>query len=104
MTPEERRQHNINLDATLAVMREVAGEPISWWWISFTDTTGFLGAAIVQGHTVGSALTRAHELGVNPGGEAVLAQIGPDLTGTPVRPKHTDRLLSREQIDQEGLL
>lgn len=42
-----------------------------WWWLSFADETGFLGAAIVRGVDAHDAVRRSHRLGLNPGGEVM---------------------------------
>jgi hypothetical protein len=51
---------------------------MSWWWLSFCDGnkpagSQFLGVAVVQiadGGMIG-AVRRAHQLGINPGGEVM---------------------------------
>lgn len=44
-------------------------DDIWWWWLSFADDTGFLGVAIVQASLMELAVSQAHSLGINPGGE-----------------------------------
>jgi hypothetical protein len=43
---------------------------MTWWWLSFADESGFLGACIVGrcGNVV-DAVKTAHVFGCNPGGE-----------------------------------
>lgn len=61
------------------------------WWISFAADDGPLGAAITRGATFEDALTRTHALGINPGGEA----LGADITDCTAPPEsYVDRLLS----------
>ena len=47
-----------------------------WWWLSFADPTlpvgqQFLGVAIVPAPSFLAAVTVAHQLGCNPGGEVM---------------------------------
>lgn len=46
-----------------------------WHYLSFADDTGFLGACIVVGYGVITAIQRAHELGINPGGNVACVAI-----------------------------
>lgn len=73
-----------------------------WWYLSFADPllpkgTQFLGAALVDAPDHVSAMVRAHELGINPGGD--VAAWGPfnekDMPGAEWRL----RLLSREEAE-----
>lgn len=99
-----RRRHHRKLVEALA-NRERATEPRGWWWLSFVDPSkpegfSFLGVAIVEGHGVGSAALRAHELGVNPGGEVRASRIAEaDIPAQQYR----NRLLSKGEIDAAGL-
>ncbi len=42
-----------------------------WWWLSFVDPDGgqFLGVCVVRRHSFVAAIQRAHQLGINPGGQ-----------------------------------
>lgn len=69
---------------------------MSYWYLSFADDNrgGFLGACVVEGFDIVSATIRAHELGINPGGQVL---------GLPMPHEHEDdyphdRLLKREEI------
>ena len=78
----------------------------SFWWLSFADPERpkgeqFLGAAIVPGYNMGSAVLAAHMLGCNPGGEVQGFPILPDAD---IPDGFRDRLLSREDIDELGRL
>jgi hypothetical protein len=74
--------------------------PDGWWYLSFAEPKppfgrGFLGGAVVEGRGVVSAVLRAHELGINPGGE---------VRGIPVpegkeKVLPCERLLSREEVE-----
>jgi hypothetical protein len=73
--------------------------PDSWWWLSFCDPdrpagTKFLGVCCVEGWDILSAVTRAHELGCNPGGEVAAWKI----PGTP-DPAWCNRLLTRAEAE-----
>jgi hypothetical protein len=88
------------MDRMLAIIdREERDPRPGLYWLSFVDKSRaqgerFLGVTIV--HAVGPmcAISRAHELGANPGGEAVIAFL-PE--GFNVAPRDRDRLLSRAE-------
>ena len=76
----------------------------AWYYISFADGTlpkgtQFLGAVVVEGYGVSTAIQRAHELGINPGGEALTAA-WPDHVPLPAE-GFRNRLLNRAEA--EGL-
>ncbi len=53
---------------------------MSYFWLSFADGDlpkgqQFLGACIVQAETNIDAVTKAHLLGINPGGEVMMVEI-----------------------------
>jgi hypothetical protein len=86
--------------------REQSSKALGWWWLSFVDAgkpdgQRFLGVAIVEGHGVASAATRAHELGVNPGGEVR----GLELTGDGIPPLDMrNRLLAKAELEEADLI
>lgn len=47
-------------------------------WCSFANEEGFLGVCIVEADNVIEAAMRAHELGINPGGEVLGATFSID--------------------------
>jgi hypothetical protein len=70
-----------------------------WFYISFADTSGFLGGCYVQGEDMPNAIIAAHEAGIRPGGESL--GFGPfedELIDKNVPEKDRERLLSREEI------
>lgn len=73
---EQRRR-----EAVLLGLADVEAQDDSqWWWLSFADPdlpegTQFLGAALVPALTIEGAITQAHLLGINPGGQ--VASWGP---------------------------
>lgn len=50
------------------LLDEAMGEP-TWWWLSFAAPDRFLGLALVHAPGYMSAVTKASQLGINPGGE-----------------------------------
>jgi hypothetical protein len=73
------------------------GEP-QWWWLSFVDPDRpegdrFLGVVIVEARGPTTATQRAHDLGINPGGEVAIVP----LPGPP-RPEDRERLLTRAEV------
>jgi hypothetical protein len=88
MTTQERMQRVHD-----AVLIEEMSGVTEWWFLYFTDPDQpkgkrFLGACIVEGKGMISAVQRAHRLGINPGGQ-VLAY------DTPAHePSFRDRLIT----------
>lgn len=67
----------------------------SYFYLSFADDSGWLGAAYVPGHTIIEAASAAWAYGCNPGGEVM--GLGPfDASDIPMIYRH--RLLSREDL------
>jgi hypothetical protein len=50
--------------------------PLEWYYISFASDSEFLGSVIVEAHGPLTAVERATERGINPGGEAACAAVG----------------------------
>jgi hypothetical protein len=76
-----------------------ADQPERWCWLSFCDPakprgSQFLGACLVRARGTATAVRRAWELKINPGGE-VRVQIAPEHFV--VHDGWADRLLTREQ-------
>lgn len=64
------------------------------YYLSFASEAGFLGGAFVHAHGIITAVDRANDLGINPGGEV--------LCWGPIPPPESDlmdRLLSKQEID-----
>lgn len=55
------------------------GTRSGWYWLSFSDDgpAGFLGAAVVRGRDIISAVREARRLGINPGGEVLALPMSP---------------------------
>lgn len=72
------------------------------WWLSFCDSDRpkgqqFLGVAIVCAHAFTEAITAAHVLGINPGGEVQGHAIPPDKL---VPSQWVERLLTRAECEE----
>lgn len=81
---------------TAHIARE-AGDSLQGWYLSFAGEEGFRGVVIQIARGYAHAIQRAHELGINPGGEVQGIPIPPkELDKVP--PEFMDRLLSREDI------
>lgn len=64
------------------------------YWLSFADDSGFLGGCVVDAGTDVLAVVKAHGLGINPGGEVKVV----DLGDTEV-PFKKDLLYSKSDIE-----
>lgn len=72
---------------------------MTWFYMSFATEEKWLGAIIIE--TPGDELTalgKAHELGINPGGEVLAARIDPDSPATPVAERYRHRLLGKAEL------
>jgi hypothetical protein len=75
--------------------------PAGWWYLSFADEQprGFLGAVIVQGQGMITAIDRAHRLRINPGGQVAAWAIDAEAVAKiPVEAR--ERLLSKADLDR----
>jgi hypothetical protein len=90
----------MNKERKLEVRRLIMEEmrlPLQWWWLSFADETGFLGAAIIQAGGIIEAASTAERLGCNPGGQ-VLAYPIADFDLPPE--EHRERLLGEPEANE----
>lgn len=87
------------IDALTVIMCHMWGHARLLWWLSFADDSGNLGVAIVDGHTMLEAVTRARQLNCNPGGEVVAIPVDPDMVPVGFR----ERLWTRDQLEYIGL-
>jgi len=86
-------------------------EDLDLWWLSFTDPDiaetipedeqrpggpSFLGACVVAAVGEASAVSRAWELGINPGGQVMV--MGPFPQST-FAPQYRDRLLTADEAE-----
>lgn len=67
--------------------------------MSFATEDGWLGAIVIE--TPGdelTALSKAHTLGINPGGEVLAVPFDPDSPATPVAEQYRHRLLGFAEL------
>ena len=86
------------------LLKEESAQPQKWWWLSFADETGFLGAVVTRAHGITTAIMKTHSLGINPGGEVAGFELADEMMDTPEGRKHTqfaDQLLSKKDIDEK---
>jgi hypothetical protein len=79
---------------------------LGWWWLSFADAglpkgSQFLGCCIVEGYGIITAVQRAHELGIDPGGGVMGIDIPNDLLHQ-FPESYRDRLLTRQETEELG--
>lgn len=76
---------------------------MSWYYISFSTETAFLGAAVVEVNAVvvsiQEAVRQAQRLGIDPGGTAMGYKL---LEPCPCPPKWRNRLLTRADLEAAG--
>ena len=72
------------------------------FYFSFVINGKFAGATVVQGDNIASALSRSHELGLNPGGEVLSLEIPPDKLERPDVKMCIGRLASKEELQALG--
>lgn len=75
-------------------------------WLSFCDKDKpqgqqFLGVIITRAVDCRQAIADTWLLGINPGGEVAMAEIPAEM---PIQPHLFDRLLSRQELEEEGFL
>ena len=84
---------------------ERSTKELGWWWLSFSDPNlppgqRFLGVVVVEAYGVATASTRAHELGINPGGDVQGVELKGD--GIPAA-EFRNRLLDVNELKRTGL-
>lgn len=70
--------------------------PTGLWYLSFANETGFLGGCFVEAKGASTATHRAHQLGINPGGEVLARESDPEKVPVDVR----NRLLTKDQLTE----
>lgn len=93
----------------LELLAQESVQPESWWWLSFADGSlpageQFLGVAIVRARGPSLAIHRAHELGINPGGEVRFMACTDEAVDEKVPPADREVLLSRERLHELALI
>lgn len=80
--------------------------PAAFYWLSFASEEGNLGCALVEASSMEEAVTEAHRLGINPGGEVMGVEIPADaLLADPESPFYTfgrDRLIPTAEVMAAG--
>lgn len=78
---------------------------VKLWWLSFCDPykpagSQFLGACLVRAPDMIAAITRAHALGINPGGEVQGLEVPPQTPAKEalIAPR-VERLMSRGECE-----
>jgi len=80
-----------------AIIAEEHRHAACWHYLSFADETSFLGGVIVRSYGFLTAIQRATDLGINPGGEVMCTPIPrKDLWRVP--PDLRNRLLSEDEV------
>jgi hypothetical protein len=72
-----------------------ASNPLSWWYLSYADETGFKGAVVIQAHGPTEAVYLSRHRKLSPGGEVLILQI-PDESVPPEECRN--RLLAKEEL------
>jgi hypothetical protein len=67
-----------------------------WYYLSFADESGWLGACFVKSLAEFTAIAQAHIMGVNPGGEVQVTPL-PDLSGQ-IPSSFFERLLDENDL------
>ena len=81
----------------LDLLAEEAAQPLAWYWLSFADETGFLGAVVIQARGILGATQLAPALGINPGGECRSCRIPAELIHN-IPEQYRNRLLSKQEV------
>jgi hypothetical protein len=95
-----------DLEAKVAAMLKAeAAEPERWFWLSFCDGSlpagqQFLGACLVKGRGIITAVREARKRGCNPGGDVKAVEIPSHLVPPP---KWANRLLTKAEAESEEL-
>jgi hypothetical protein len=86
------------------IIKEELAQPEHWWWLSFADESGFLGAVLTRAHGFVTAVTKTHMLGVNPGGEVRGMEIPDEVIDSSLynHKQYADQLLSKQVIGCAG--
>ena len=94
LTPEQFEERKRQL------IEEERKNPPGWWYLSFANDSGFLGAAIVQGQGPATAIDRSWRLKINPGDCEVCAlQIEQeDMARTPAEAR--EKFLTMADIER----
>ncbi len=68
------------------------------WYLSFANETTFLGGMFLYATSTIDAVQRAHDMGMNPGGEVLACPPNESTAETPDR--FMDRLMSKAELEE----
>lgn len=83
-----------------AILSDMETGSPAWYYLSFADETGFLGACIVNALGYADAMRQSHIAGCNPGGEVSTVKIPDDA---PLKDEWKNRLLSFQDMVDMGM-
>jgi hypothetical protein len=75
---------------------------MTYWYISFATDDGFRGATVVAGSNPKSALANATLRGLNPGGEAAILEVLPEMEAESDMQAMINRLVGRNEMVERG--
>jgi hypothetical protein len=75
---------------------EIGGKQWGWFYLSWADEKGWLGAAYIRAYGPVTARLRCSAMEINPGGQCIILRIPADMTLPPV--EYRNRLLNKEEI------
>lgn len=87
---KERRDELLRKERELGLLR--------WYYLSFADDVQFRGGVIIEAYGPATAISKAWELGINPGGEVLFTEIPPSHCPPPEASRN--RLLTRKQLEE----
>jgi hypothetical protein len=80
------------------MIAEEQGQPEKLFYISFADPGRFLGANIVKAPGFAMAIMKTHSLKINPGGEALGAEVPENVK---IKEEFIDKLLrTKEEVEE----
>jgi hypothetical protein len=75
---------------------------MTYFYISFATDEGFRGGTVVQADDAKGAVMEATTRGLNPGGEAAIMEVPPEAEFEPDILAMVNKLLGRDEIEQQG--
>jgi len=75
---------------------------MAYFYISFATDEGFRGATVVEAYSEEDALEEATKLNLNPGGEAAILEIPPDIVSNPDMLAMRNRLVGKDEMLANG--
>ena len=75
---------------------------MAYFYISFATDEGFRGATVVEAHDAEDAFDEATRRDLNPGGEAAILEIPPDIVSNPDMMAMRNRLVGKDEMLANG--